>query len=52
MIPVTLRWYGDGVDQFYLLARNDTLLTGLSGVVIFFVALWLVIRWVRGRRAS
>jgi hypothetical protein len=33
----------------WLLAENDTLFTGLSGVIIFLVIVWLVIRTLKKR---
>jgi hypothetical protein len=32
-----------------ILAENDTLFTGLSGVIIFIIVLWLVLRAIRQR---
>jgi hypothetical protein len=32
-----------------LLAENDTLFTGLSGLVIFAIIVWLVVRALRQR---
>jgi hypothetical protein len=35
----------------FILAANDTLFTGLSGVIIFIIVLWLVLRAIKSRRA-
>jgi len=32
--------------------NNDTLFTGLSGVVIFFIVIWLVFRAINKRRGD
>jgi hypothetical protein len=33
----------------FMLAETDTIWTGLSGVVIFLIVLWLVLRAIRSR---
>ena len=33
----------------FILAENDTIWTGLSGVIIFVIVLWLVLRAIRQR---